>query len=246
MIYFLVLLFPFFVSADTLDALVDDILKIEAVKPIVSIAGCPGVGKSTLAKNLQKRLSDRGVRSAIISLDEFGKSQEDRKVLTSELDPRRIYWDQIHLALTKVKMGGKLKLPSINQLTKERGEKILDLDEVDVILFEGSYALGHFSPIDFLQYADYAIYIETDLENIYDWKWEREFKKTISRTSKAFFFHMKEIMQDFAFHVYPTRKNANKVLHIDAKHNFSLEDSEYFREIPTPDFKETREELLVY
>lgn len=138
---------------------------------------------------------------------------------------------------------GKLILPTINQLTRERGEKVLDLTEVDCILFEGAYTLGHFSPFDFIQYADYGIYLETDLENIYDWKWEREFKKTVSRTSNAFYFHMKEILQDFAFHVYPTRKNATRVLHCDSQHNFHLEEN---KDNPQPDFTETRQQILIY
>lgn len=244
MIRLLFFLIPFFVCADTLDILIEDILWLESAKPIVAIGGCPGVGKSTIAKILQKKLNDRGIKAAIISLDEFGKTIEERKAFISELDPRRINWDQAHAALSKAKRGDcKLILPTINQLTRERGEKILDLKEVDCILFEGTYTLGHFSPFDFIQYADYGIYLETDLENLYDWKWEREFKKTVSRTSKAFYYHMKEILQDFAFHVYPTRKNATRVLHCDSRHHFHLEEN---KNVSQPDFTETRQEILIY
>lgn len=58
---------------------------------------------------------------------------------------------------------------------------------VDCVIFEGSYALSNHLFMDVLQYADHAFYIETPLQNIYGWKWERENKKQKPREENSFF-----------------------------------------------------------
>jgi uridine kinase len=136
--------------------------------------------------------------------------------------------------------------PTINQLTKEMGQETLQLANVDCVLFEGSYTLGDFPPMNFLQYADLAIYLESSLENIYDWKWQRELKKSSPRSPQSFFNHMMEILKDFAFHVYPIRKNADYIVHIDFFHHYLITDCEAVKSRPEPDFTSLRLETLTY
>ena len=214
---------------------------------IIAIGGCPGVGKSTLSRLVQAELSELGIISAIISLDHYGLSQEERKQFASELDSRRIQWNKLHNTLTEICAGeNKITKPVINQLTKETSQDTLDLQNVTCILFEGSYTLSDFAPMNFLQYADLAIYLESSLDNIYDWKWQRELKKSSPRSAQAFFNHMMEILKDFAFHVYPTRKNADYIIHIDFFHHYSVTDSEAVKRRPEPDFTLFRLEALTY
>ena len=61
---------------------------LEKVPLIIAIGGCPGVGKSTLSQLVQAELAELGIISAIINLDHYGLSQEERKQFASELDPR--------------------------------------------------------------------------------------------------------------------------------------------------------------
>lgn len=215
--------------------------------PIIAIGGCPGVGKSTLAQLLQVELAELGIVSVTISLDHYGLSQNERKQFASELDPRRIQWGKLHSNLTSIRKGEtKIIKPIINQLTKEMGEETLNLANVDCILFEGLYALADFSPMNFLQYADLTMYIEASSENIYDWKWQRELKKSAPRSAQEFFFHMMEIWQDFAFHVYPTRKNADLIIHADFFHHYSITNDEAIKTRAAPDFTPLRMETLTY
>jgi len=220
--------------------------RIEKKTPlIVAIGGCPGVGKSTLAKLLQAELSSLSIASTIISIDHYGLSQEERKQFSSELDPRRIQWNKLHSTLSSICEGEKeIIKPTINQLTKEMGQETLHLANVDCILFEGSYVLGDFSPMNFLQYTDLTIYLESSLENIYDWKWQRELKKASPRSSESFFHHMMEILRDFAFHVYPTRKNAEFIIRIDRFHRYLV--AEVIKSNLEPDFTSLRLEMLNY
>lgn len=211
---------------------------------IVAIGGCPGVGKSTLAHSLQQELSRLGIASLVIGLDHYGISQEARRAFVNELDPRRIQWSLLHETLTDIKSGKVLVTkPVIDQLTKEMGEETLDLRAVDIVLFEGAYSLGDFSPMDFMPYIDFAIYLETPLENIYNWKWEREFKKTVQRSPAAFFQHMMSIVEDFALHVYPTRKNADYIIDIDDSHNYTPRKNATDRSPLEPDFTLLRQSL---
>jgi uridine kinase len=219
----------------------------ESAPLMIAIGGCPGVGKSTISQLLQAELSELGVASAIISLDHYGLSLNERKQFASELDPRRIQWNKLHNTLTSICEGeNEIIIPTFNQLTTERGQKILQLANVDCILFEGLYALGDFPPMDLLQYADLAIYLETSLENIYDWKWQRELKKSSPRSPEFFFNHMMEIVKDFAFHVYPTRKNADFIIDVDFFHHYSISDNEDVKSRLEPDFTSFRLETLSY
>jgi uridine kinase len=200
---------------------------------IVAIGGCPGVGKSTLSQLLQAELSELGIVSVIISLDHYGLSQSERKQFTSELDPRRIQWQKLHNTMTSIGMGEKeIIKPTINQLTKEMGHETLQIAKVP--------------PMNYLQYADIAIYLETALENIYDWKWQRELKKSTPRSQQSFYNHMMEILKDFAFHVYPTRKNADYIVSIDFYHHYSITDGKILKNRSEPDFTLLRLETLTY
>jgi len=213
--------------------------------PIIAIGGCPGVGKSTLAHLIQAELAELNTNSVVIGLDHYGLSQSDRKQLSGELDPRRIQWYKIHQTLTSICQGQtEIIKPIINQLTKERGEETLHLENIDCVLFEGAYTLSDLPPMNFLEYADLTIYLETSLENIYDWKWQRELKKASPRPSQDFFKHMTEIVNDFAFHVYPTKKNADFLIQIDDFHHYSVTSD--FPKTPEPDFTVLRLETLSY
>jgi uridine kinase len=96
------------------------------------------------------------------------------------------------------------------------------LDGVDLILFEGMYTLSNNSLMNLRSYADLGIYMETTVENICQWKWEREKKKTVSRTLEQFENHMALIFEDFVRFVYPTKQHADWVIYADDRHEVSI------------------------
>ena len=202
------------------------ILQSDTNLPIIAIAGCPGVGKSTFAAMLSQELSQKSIQCAIINFDDFGKTIEEKKSLKSELDIMRIRWDDLHRVLQEIKQGQRqVNIQKINQLTKERSSEILNLQGIDLILFEGMYTLSNDSPMNLRSYADLGIYMETTVENICQWKWEREKKKTVSRSLEQFENHMTLIFEDFVRFVYPTKQYADWVIYADNQHEFSVNNS---------------------
>lgn len=202
---------------------IESIVSNERKIPIIAIAGCPGVGKTTFATQLLQELAQKNIHSVILSFDDFGKTQEEKKGLRNELDIMRIRWDNLHSVIEEITLGrSQIKTPKINQLTKERTEEILNLDEVDLILFEGMYTLSNNEAINLQPYIDLGIYMETTTENICRWKWEREKKKTVSRSLEQFEAHMALIFEDFVRFVYPTKQNADWVVFANDQHDFMV------------------------
>lgn len=246
------LIFPCFLQGATspLTEIIEETIRAKGstnVPLIISIGGCPGIGKSTLAGILQKELNNKGITSVILSLDHYGLSQELRKQFTNELDPRRMQWNKLHDTLQTIKAGEKrITKPFIDQQTKKMGTETLQLDGIQCVIFEGTYTLSNIFPMDYRSYADRAIYLETSLENIYNWKWEREFKKPTPRTEREFFHHMNAIFADFIFHVYPSRKSADYIIQIDHSHHYSLLNAKAIAEVPSPNFDPIRLEFLSY
>lgn len=202
---------------------IEYILNSERKIPIIAIGGCPGVGKSTFATLLLQELSKKNICSIILSFDDFGKTQEEKKGLRNELDIMRIRWNDLYSVLEQIKLGNKrIKIQKINQLTKERTEKILNLDEIDLVLFEGMYTLSNTDDIRLQPYVDLSVYMETTTENICQWKWEREKKKTTPRTMEQFEAHMVLIFEDFIRFVYPTKQNADWVVFANNEHELTV------------------------
>lgn len=202
---------------------IESILSHEKKIPIIAIGGCPGVGKSTFAALLFQELAEKNIRSSILSLDDFGKTQEEKKGLRNELDLTRIRWNDLYAVLEEIRAGSKkIKIPKIDQLTKERTEETVNLGEVDLILFEGMYTLANADDIRLQPYVDLGIYMETTAENICQWKWERENKKTTPRTKEQFEAHMVLIFEDFIRFVYPTKYNADWVVCLDKHHALTV------------------------
>jgi uridine kinase len=200
---------------------IESIIKKEKKIPIIAIGGCPGVGKSTFATILLEDLSQKNIHCLILSFDDFGKTLEEKKALKNELDIKRIRWDDLYSVLEAIKVGEKkIKIPKIDQLTQKRSERVLNLDEIDLIIFEGMYTLSNSNKIKLQSYANLKIYMETTTENICQWKWEREKKKTNPRTREQFEAHMALIFEDFIQFVYPTKQNADWIVFANDQHQF--------------------------
>ena len=139
--------------------------------PLIAIGGCPGVGKTYLTKNLLLELQENGVNCVILSLDHFNLSPEERKKIGTEWDMRHFKAMELHNCLASIFSGEKhVKKPTCNQLTGEIGAEFLELDNIDLILFDGLYALCSEPPLNFFDYCVMGVFLEANESDIYSWK----------------------------------------------------------------------------
>lgn len=217
--------------ADELSSLIQYVEKIAIVHreepsnaiPIISIGGSAGVGKTYFSLDLCKRLRERGIRCVVLHLDHFNLSPEERRKLGTEWNPGHLQTNQVHRALSAIAAGCKqIEKPFCNQLTGEIGTEILDLADVDLVLFDGIYSLSTEPPLDFFCYCNAGVFLESEEENITAWKWQREQKKAHSRTPEQFAKHMEEILFDFHQNIISSKRNATFIFHKDSDHQLTI------------------------
>lgn len=198
-------------------------LNPESPVPIVAIGGCPGVGKTYLTKNLLTVLQSKGVKCAVLPLDDFNLSAEDRKKIGTEWDIRHFKVSELHSTLSSIHQGAKLvSKPTYSQITGLVGFQTLDITDIDLILFEGLYALCTREPINFYNYCTTGIFIEADEADIYRWKWEREQKKMRSRTPEQFEYHMQVLLTEYYTNIAYSKGNALFLIKKDTLHNYQI------------------------
>lgn len=192
--------------------------------PIVGIGGCPGVGKTYFTRELAGLLREKGIRPLILPLHHFNLSPTERKEIGTEWDVRHFKMADLHHVLSIIHRGEKwIKKPTCDQLTGEIGEEILSLDDVDLILFEGLYALCSESPVDYFKYCELGIFLEARASDIFVWKWEREQKKVHPRTPEQFLKHINALFEEYRKNIEYSKKNASFLIEKDKTHRYHLE-----------------------
>lgn len=192
--------------------------------PIIAIGGCPGVGKTYLTKILLTELQESGVNCIVLPLDHFNLSPEERKKIGTEWDIRHFKARELYDCLASIFSGEKnIKKPTCNQLTGKIGAEVLDLNNIDLILFDGLYALCSKPPLNFFDYCLEGVFLEADESDIYKWKWEREQKKIQPRTPEQFAKHMKALFIEYHQNIEYSKENASFIIRKDSNHNYELE-----------------------
>ncbi len=112
---------------------------------IVTLAGESGAGKSACAAALRDALANRGIRSAILQLDDYfvyppkSNDRERRK------DIGRVGLSEVRLGLLddhlRGVMEGKTQVtkPLVDYEADSIGEEVMDLEGVEVVLVDGTY-----------------------------------------------------------------------------------------------------------
>lgn len=191
--------------------------------PIIGIGGCPGVGKTYLASVLADELKKKGVSFYILPLDHFNLSSADRKKIGTEWDLRHLKHQELHTVLDQIRTGEKhLTKPTYDQFTGEVGLEAFDLSNVDLILFEGLYALCSHEPINYYQYCLFGIYLDADEVDVYTWKWERDQRKTVPRTKEQFEKHMAVLIEEFHKNICYTKNNALYLIKKGGNHCYQM------------------------
>lgn len=191
--------------------------------PIFAIAGGPGIGKTTFANVILAQLEERGITCKILHLDDVMYSMEKRKTVGTIWDWRHYNLDVMYGILDEILEGHKtITKPTNDVVTYARGMEVFDLIGIDLILFEGIYTLSSEDPINFFRYCFAGLFIEADLADHFNWRWEREQTKEHPRTFEAFSLYWKSIYEDCLNNVFPYEENATFILSKDSAHNYTL------------------------
>lgn len=191
--------------------------------PLVALGGCPGVGKTYLAKDLKERLQKRGVICQILPLDDFIRSSEERKKMAMLWDVHHLKLSELHECLADLHSGKKIVFkPTYDHMTGKTSYEILDLTHADMILFEGIYALCSKEPVNFFQYCEFGIFLEADEADIYLWKWQREQKKIHPRTKEEYEMQIQVLLTEYHKNIEYSKKNAIFFINKDSGHNYQI------------------------
>ncbi len=112
---------------------------------LVMLTGPSSSGKTTLGHRLREELSERGITSAVISLDNFYRSSEEmeRLKITDFESVEAIDTELLREKLTSLSEGKETALPVFDFKTAKRNENAftLKLTEKSVAVVEGIHAL---------------------------------------------------------------------------------------------------------
>lgn len=138
----------------------------------VGICGESGSGKSVTAFALKKVLEENGIKSLVIQMDDYFKlppktNHENRQRSFDNVGMNEVLLDLIKDHINEFKEGkSTLKKPLVHYQNNSISEEILDLQDVQVIIIEGTYIL---SIDDF----DFSIFIDRNYQDTYEKRMER-------------------------------------------------------------------------
>jgi uridine kinase len=203
---------------------------------IVGMAGCSGTGKSTFADAVKKKLELKEKKVAVISIDDFLKSSEERMKLIEDAktsgvalnEKNNIRWDALLEFFAEIKKGNKIiKYRKYVRYPKKgiiEGE--INLQNIDVLIFEGVYAITSDSELaNLLKYINFPIYLDADPSYIKKWRWEQELQtRAVSerRSRKELEDSWELTLKDLVRNIYPSINNAKIVIYININHKMKV------------------------
>ncbi|AJQ45253.1 cytidine kinase [Ureaplasma diversum] len=179
---------------------------------MIAIAGASGSGKSTLAKLIISKMPP-SLKTIVVCQDSyyFSNNQltaEQRRSINYD-HPKSFDWDLIKEQLTKVKQEHKINVPRydyINEIRLEQGDSYSD---VDVVIFEGIYAIYDQSIND---YFDIKIFVDTPKDECLTRRLLRDIndrKRSLESVIKQWRDDVSPMYDKF---IEPSKKNADLVI----------------------------------
>lgn len=138
----------------------------------LGICGESGSGKSVTAFALKKILEENGIKSLVIQMDDYFKlppksNHENREKSFNNVGMHEVFLDLIQNNINEFKKGkSTLKKPLVHYQNNSISEEILNLEDIQVIIIEGTYIL---SIDDF----DFSIFINRNYQDTYEKRMER-------------------------------------------------------------------------
>ena len=196
------------------------------VAPIIAIAGCSGVGKSKFTRKLRSVLEDAQIRVAIFKGDDFLQPTPVTKPSIHATAHRNLDSYRLHEVMKQLGEGKKhIQKPVWEHaawIQRSKREEVECFDGIELILFEGTYALCGPDTYDFLKYSQCRVFIDAPEERILQWNWERELRGTRARTREKFDEDVAWDMEDYRRVILPSKKDADFIITKDESHAYHL------------------------
>lgn len=185
-------------------------------KMVISIGGISGCGKSEISLVLQKLLWENNIKSKIIHIDDYYyidyHSRDEERKKTGIIGKEEINWKKLNEVIINFKENRrKLYVQRIHKYLDSIEYSISPGHKINVLLIDGLYSL-------FLKKNDFAIYLEGEIENTYDFRLRRgkenpndEFrKKVLEKESKDIKNSKKFSDLIIPFYLKEDKKNKNE------------------------------------
>jgi len=150
----------------------------------LTVGGESGSGKSTLSLAIKKLLKKEGYKTFIFHIDDYFKlppkdNHDQRLSDISHVGPGEVNLDLLQHHIDQVKAGtDHLKKPLVHYRENEIREVIVQFDDVDVIIAEGTYAT-------LLKHIDCKIFMLRNYIDTYDSRVKRARDPIIPFTEKV-------------------------------------------------------------
>lgn len=183
--------------------------------PIIAVGGCAAVGKTYFAETLVRALRHRGINALLLRQDDYLNMN---KIFPGYKIHPNLDHEALHAFLRANSVGVKKITKSF--LTSKEGivYKTLNLARVDVIVFEGIYALTGVETYNFAQYCSMGIFLDAMPTNIVKWHAQRNgnlpfFKRLDKQTIKQ---HATCLLYEYHKFIVPSKNNADFIVYKDA------------------------------
>jgi len=182
---------------------------------IIGLGGGAGAGKSTLADFLKIGLELKGKKVLIIGEDEFIKSPEERKALGTEWDENHLNLTAAATALQEIKADQKsITIPSYDRQSKTIIKRRLDLNNIDIVIFDGLHALSREEKLAKLGgFMDLGVFFDANIAELEIRRFHQETGKPHPRTPEQMSKHWREgNLPDLKKNIQPTKQHADFVI----------------------------------
>ena len=130
---------------------------------IIGIAGGSGSGKTTVVKEIIKRLPDNSV--AVVSQDAYyydnGHLSKEEKLKINFDHPNSIEWDLLNSDLDRLKAGKNIEMPIYSYVTCGRSEETITVEPKKVVIVEGILI---FTNPELVKRLNIKVYVDADAD----------------------------------------------------------------------------------
>jgi len=194
--------------------------------PIVSVAGCSGAGKTHFARLFNTILRDEGLNVFLLEQDNFLQYDGNFNDPMPHINPF-LKWKQVHQVMEEIKKGStEITMPFLNRATMPYSieYRTVNLSEIDVILFEGTYSLGDDDSYNFFKHCNLGIFLDTSPANSAQWVKDREQNRLphLQRSPEKLEKDIHAELQRYHNYVVPSKKNASFIIYKEKKNKYSV------------------------